>query len=336
MAAQTFNVLWLQAGSCGGCTMALLEAGSRDVFAELRGQGIRLLWHPALSEATGTEVRAVLADVLEGRERLDALCVEGTVMTGPAGTGRFQMAPGLDRPLSGILRDLAARARYVVGVGSCSAFGGIPAAKGDLAEATGLQYLDHKKGGLLGGDFKSGAGLPVVNVSGCAPHPGWIMETLSALASGDLADGDMDGLGRPRFISDHLAHHGCDRNEFYEFKASAESLSDRGCLMENLGCKATQASGDCNLRSWNGGGSCTKGGFACIACTSPGFEGIDGFHVTPKIAGIPVGLPVDMPKAWFVALAALSKSATPERVRKNARADHVVVPPGRTDGGRRK
>ena len=81
--------------------------------------------------------------------------------------------------------------------------------------------------------------------------------------------------------------------------------------MEHLGCKATQAVGDCNQRAWNGGGSCTKGGFACIACTSPGFEATRNFLETPKIAGIPIGLPLDMPKAWFVALAALSKSATP-------------------------
>jgi hypothetical protein len=36
-----------------------------------------------------------------------------------------------------------------------------------------------------------------------------------------------------------------------------------------------------------------------------------------------------MPKAWFVALASLSKSATPRRVKQNATADHVVVPPAR-------
>ena len=34
-----------------------------------------------------------------------------------------------------------------------------------------------------------------------------------------------------------------------------------------------------------------------------------------------------MPKAWFVALASLSKSATPRRVKHNATADHVIVPP---------
>jgi ferredoxin hydrogenase small subunit len=34
-----------------------------------------------------------------------------------------------------------------------------------------------------------------------------------------------------------------------------------------------------------------------------------------------------MPKAWFVALTALSKSATPRRVRENATSDHTIVPP---------
>ncbi|MCK7499064.1 MAG: hypothetical protein MZW92_57615 [Comamonadaceae bacterium] len=48
-----------------------------------------------------------------------------------------------------------------------------------------------------------------------------------------------------------------------------------------------------------------RGGYACISCTEPGFEepGPCRSHETPKIAGIPIGLPTDMPKAWFVALA---------------------------------
>ena len=167
----------------------------------------------------------------------------------------------------------------------------------------------------------------MVNVAGCAPHPGWIVESLLALSAGQMGAGDLDRLGRPQFFADHLAHHGCHRNEFYEFKASAEQMSHRGCLMEHLGCKATQAVGDCNDRRWNGEGSCTKGGYACVGCTSPGFGQTRNFLSTPKIAGIPVSLPVDMPKAWFVALAALSKSATPRRVRSNAAADHVVAPP---------
>jgi Ni,Fe-hydrogenase I small subunit len=98
--------------------------------------------------------------------------------------------------------------------------------------------------------------------------------------------------------------------------------------MENLGCLGTQALADCNLRLWHGEGSCLRGGFACINCTAPGFEEPGHtFTETPKVAGIPTGLPTDMPKAWFVALASLSKSATPNRVRRNAVSDHTVVPP---------
>jgi ferredoxin hydrogenase small subunit len=122
-----------------------------------------------------------------------------------------------------------------------------------------------------------------------------------------------------------LVHHGCTRNEFYEFKASAEQSGEQGCMMEHMGCKGTQAHADCNQRPWNGFGSCTDGGYACIGCTEPNFEEPGHpFAETPKVAGIPIGLPLDMPKAWFVALAALSKSATPARVRKNATADHVI------------
>jgi ferredoxin hydrogenase small subunit len=65
-----------------------------------------------------------------------------------------------------------------------------------------------------------------------------------------------------------------------------------------------------------------------VSCTEPGFEEPGhSFTETPKVAGIPIGLPSDMPKAWFVALAALSKSATPKRLRENAVADHMVVTP---------
>jgi ferredoxin hydrogenase small subunit len=95
-----------------------------------------------------------------------------------------------------------------------------------------------------------------------------------------------------------------------------------------MGCVGTQAHGDCNTRVWNAHGSCIRGGFACIDCTRPGFEEPGHpFAETPKVAGIPLALPTDMPKAWFVALAALSKSATPKRVRQNATSDHPVVTP---------
>ncbi|GLH82196.1 HupU protein [Bradyrhizobium sp. SSBR45G] len=324
------RMLWLQGASCGGCTMSILESGASGWFDELRQSGIDLIWHPSVSEQTGDEVADLLEAIRDGRERLDLLVLEGSVARGPSLSGRFNMLAGTNRSIYHWLLDLAPLADYVVAVGSCAAYGGIPAAGVNPTDAVGLQFEGSDVGGALGSGFRSKRGLPVINVAGCAPHPGWVMESLLALTTGDLSGDGLDAVGRPTFIANHLAHHGCSRNEFYEFKASAEVMSERGCLMEHLGCRATQAVGDCNQRSWNGGGSCTKGGYACIACTSPGFESAQNYLQTAKLAGIPVGLPTDMPKAWFVALAALSKSATPRRVRVNATADHVVVPPSRS------
>ena len=322
------NVLWLQSGGCGGCSMSLLCADTADFPAMLEAGGIEMLWHPSLSMESGRELITLLADCRAGRRRLDVLCVEGALLRGPNGTGRFHLLAGTGVPMIGWVRELAVVATHVVAVGSCAAWGGITATGPNVTEACGLQYDGDRPGGLLGAGFVARGGLPVINVAGCPTHPGWVVDTLMALAAGMLHAEDLDPLQRPRFYADQLVHHGCTRNEFYEFKASAEKPSDLGCLMEHLGCKGTQAHADCNTRLWNGEGSCTRGGYACISCTEPGFQDPGHpYHHTPKLAGIPIGLPTDMPKAWFVALASLSKSATPKRVKSNATADHVVVAP---------
>ena len=324
-----YRVLWLQAASCGGCTMSVLGAEPGGLAQACQQAGISLVWHPSLSQESGAEALAILEACRTGERAFDALVIEGSVLRGPRGSGRFQILSGTGKPMAWWVGQLAAQARHVMAVGSCAAFGSIPSS--GPTEAVGLQYVGDEDGGLLGEGWRSQAGLRVVNVSGCAPHPGWVMESLMALALGALGPDDLDRFGRPRFWANHLAHHGCGRNEYYEFKASAARLSQLGCLMENLGCKATQAPGDCNIRAWNGSaGACTNAGYACINCTTPGFEENGSpFLETPKIAGIPIGLPFDMPKAWFVALSALSKSATPDRVRRNSREDRVVVPPRR-------
>ncbi len=322
------NLLWLQAASCGGCTLSLLGAEGPALNAALDAAGINLLWHPALSEETGAEAMAIIDSCLRGDTPLDFLCIEGAQLRGPKGSGRFQMLAGTGRPMTEWVRELAAVARYTLAMGSCASYGGLCGAAAGPTEPCGLQFEGESGGGLLPAEYRAKSGLPVVNVAGCPVHPHWVTETLLALALGQMDESGLDRFQRPRLYADHLVHHGCARNEYYEFKASAEKPSDLGCLMENLGCKGTQAHADCNTRLWNGAGSCTRGGYACINCTAPGFENPGhAFMETPKVAGIPIGLPTDMPKAWFVALAALSKSATPRRVRENAVADHQVVPP---------
>ncbi|WP_299629179.1 HupU protein [uncultured Tateyamaria sp.] len=327
------NVLWLQSAGCGGCTMSLLCAEGPGVFDLLGGAGISFLWHPALSEQSGGEVRTLLAQVETGERPLDVLCVEGSILTGPKGTGMFQILSGTGRSMLDWVQSLAPLAHHVVAVGTCATFGGVTSAGGNPAGAIGLQYDGDQPGGALPVAFRSKSGLPVINVAGCPTHPDWVTETLLLLKAGALSAADLDELARPLFYAENLVHHACPKNEFYEYKASAEELSQMGCMMEHLGCVGTQASGDCNIRGWNGGGSCTRAGYPCINCTAPEFEEPrHPFTQTPKFAGIPVGLPSDMPKAWFMALASLSKAATPKRLAENATADRVKVVPNLTSG----
>ena len=59
MDKRTQNLVWLQSGGCGGCTMSLLCSGANRLFDQLGDAGIRVLWHPALSEQSGAEALAL-------------------------------------------------------------------------------------------------------------------------------------------------------------------------------------------------------------------------------------------------------------------------------------
>ncbi|MCB1942713.1 MAG: HupU protein, partial [Candidatus Accumulibacter sp.] len=105
------KLLWLQAAGCGGCTQSLLGAESRaGVLAQFADSGLELVFHPGLSEASGDESLAVLRGAADGTVPFDVLCVEGALLRGPGGSGRFQLLSGSGRPMIAWVRDLAARA----------------------------------------------------------------------------------------------------------------------------------------------------------------------------------------------------------------------------------
>lgn len=210
-----FNVLWLQSGGCGGCSMSLLCADTTDFPALLKSSGIELLWHPALSMHGQQDLLDLLNSCLQGKTRLDALCIEGAVLRGPHQSGRFHLLAGTDTAMMTWIEKLAKVANHVLAVGSCAAWGGISASGSNPTDACGLQYEDEQTGGLLGRDFFAKGGLPVINIAGCPTHPGWVLDTLMLLAAGQFNLVDQDLLGRPRFYADQLVHHGCPRNEYY-------------------------------------------------------------------------------------------------------------------------
>ena len=319
------NLLWIQAGCCGGETASLLNSDHPRLQAAIRTLDVTLLGYPYLHDRADEKMAHVLDECATGKVHVDLLVVEGaTYLTAPQPVTWASVGS-----LTEWIRAIAPRADYAVAVGTCASFGGIMACGRNPMGATGLQYYRDNIGGLLGTGYRSGAGLPVVNVPGCPAHPDWIIGTLWALRAGRLGEPDLDRYNRPRTFYGKLAHHACPRNEYYEFKASAASYSQQGCLFENLGCKGTLCESDCNERLWlSRTGSCTRGGFPCLSCTSPRFpDGFVPFFETAKIGGIPTSLPLDVPKAWYVAISGLSKLACPDRLRRNA-VSSKPLPPG--------
>ncbi|KPK96411.1 hypothetical protein AMJ80_00030 [bacterium SM23_31] len=312
------NLLWLKSAGCGGDSISLLNLDQPDLYTAFKMLDIKVVWFPSLSFESDKDVHEILNKIINGEEKLDFLMVEGAVCDEDENKTNYVTFCG--HPMKHWIIELAKRASFTIAVGTCASFGGIMTTGSDNIKWMGLQYLMKKHGGILGVDYSSSSGFPVINIAGCPAHPDWIIETLNFITKGKLTVDNLDKYQRPDLFYSKLAHHACPRNEYYEFKASAEEYGQQGCLFENLGCKATQCESDCNERLWLGRtGSCTRGGFPCISCTSPVFpDGFLPFFETQKIEDIPTTLPLDVPKAWYVGISGMAKLACPKRLAVNA------------------
>lgn len=311
MAGSKTTLLWIQAGACSGETMALLCAENPDIRQLLSIHDIELLWNPSLSGEPVKVLHERVDAILDGRLALDILCVEGSIVTGPAGTGmydRFRRDEGKHR----VIEKLARKARHVVAMGTCAAYGGIHAAPPNPADCIGLQFDKLKPGGLLDADWRARGGLPVVNVAGCPAHPSAMTGTLAMLAAGQTLE--LDAINRPRPWFDVPVHGGCTRNEYHEYNIEDVSLGGEACLFFNLGCKGPVTRAVCNKELWNGQNSKTRAGVPCFGCTSPAFPLDGNMFVTEKLGNIPIKLPEGVDRARYIAYKHLAQQAAPQRL----------------------
>jgi hydrogenase small subunit len=306
------SLFWIQCGGCGGDTMSFLGAESPDVVDLAADLGIEILFHPSLSTLSAKHQDNLIDELIQGERGLDILVVEGAVVRGPSSTGMFDVRRG--RPKKDLVTALAARARYVVAAGTCASFGGI-GADSDI-QATGLQFVRKQPGGLLGKDFRSQAGLPVLNLAGCPCHPEVLAGTLSALVGGQTLE--LDEFQRPLDWYGLTVHQGCTRNEYHEYRVEEWDFAQRGCLFFHKGCHGPLADGPCNKLLWNKRSSKTRAGVPCFACTSPDFPAAAPFFDTQGIEGIPISLPKGVSRAHYMVYKGMAAAAAPERLKKRA------------------
>jgi hydrogenase small subunit len=126
----------------------------------------------------------------------------------------------------------------------------------------------------LGWDWKSKAGLPIVNVPGCPVQPDNFMETLLYLlyqVAGLAPMIPLDDQLRPTWLFARTVHEGCDRAGYYEQGDFAAEYGSPKCIVR-LGCWGPVVNCNVPKRGWMAGiGGCPNVGGICIGCTMPGF-----------------------------------------------------------------
>ncbi len=298
--------------------MSFLNAEEPSVCDLVTDFGIDVIWHPSLGMEMGMQAQKVFHDCASGKRPMDVFVFEGTVIQAPDGTGRYNMFA--DRPMVEWVRELTAAASIVVAIGDCACWGGIPATAPNPSDSTGLQHMKAKPGGFLGADWRSKAGLPVINIPGCPAHPDWITQILVALSTGRTKDITLDSLGRPETFFKSFTQTGCTRVQFFEYKQSTMEFGQgtrTGCLFYELGCRGPMTHSPCNRILWNRQSSKTRAGMPCLGCTEPEFPFMDlapgTIFKTAKIGGvIPKEIPTGMNHTKYMAHAVAARVAAPQ------------------------
>ena len=303
-----FKLYWLQCGGCGGDTWSFFNGESPNIIESFISFDIELLWHPSISIYSAKDQKKINEELIAGTRELDILCIEGSILRGPGGTGKYDEFDG--KPKKDLVASLAKRAKNILAIGTCASFGGFGA--NTEIEATGLQFLRWEKGGFLGEEFRSASGLPIVNLPGCPCHGDIVTGTLSALVSETPLE--LGEYNTPIEWYGMMVHQGCTRNEYHEYRVEDRKFGEKGCMFFHLGCHGPLVHGPCNKLLWNKRSSKTRVGVPCFGCTRPDFPQQYPFFETRNIEGIPIELPEGISRAHYMAYKGMAAAAAPERL----------------------
>jgi len=320
------HLIWLNLASDTGCTISMLQASNPDLIEAVENLGISAdFWKAIMTPDydlgwvtagyTQEDLSQVpLFNAAFGSAPVDVLVVEGAPQIGtPQGssqgyfctTGKYNGSPvtGYD-----LLQRLAAKASYVVAVGQCSSFGGIPAASGNLTGAMSVR------------DALNQASVstkhPIINIPGCPANPDWTLITLATILQGK--DPDLDDQGRPKAFFTSYIHDNCPRRDAYNRGQMAKTFDDPvGCFWD-LGCKGPITQSACAKTKWNGGiGFCTQAGPMCWGCMHPNFPDPPTSAFYAPVADTPTILGVNVDEVGEVAIAGAAGILAVHAIRRS-------------------
>ncbi|MBI1200943.1 MAG: hydrogenase small subunit [Rhodopseudomonas sp.] len=274
-------LIWLEFQDCAGNTESLLRAGHPTV-ADLILDSISLSYHETLMAAAGSQAEDVLAKTVREHKGKYIALVEGSIPTGA--DGGYCTIGG--RAALDIAREICGNAAATIAVGTCAAFGGIPAAR------------PNPTGALSVADAVPGV-RNLINMSACPANA----ENITALIVYYMTLKrwpPLDQYRRPMFAYGKTIHDNCERRAHFDAGQYVEAWGDeahrQGHCLYKMGCKGPATSQNCPVVRWNEGTNWPIGcGHPCVGCAEPNFwDTMSPFYERlPNVAGFNVGSWID-------------------------------------------
>ncbi|RME79102.1 MAG: twin-arginine translocation signal domain-containing protein [Chloroflexi bacterium] len=248
-------LVWLEFQDCAGNTESLLRASSPSV-AEIVLDILSLDYHETVMAAAGHQAEEAL-QMATAEPGTYLTVVEGSI---PTKDGGIYCTVG-GRTALDIAREVCGNALATITCGTCSAFGGIPAAAPNPTGAVGVQ--------------DAVPGITVINLPGCPMN----VVNLTATVVHYLTFGELpatDQFNRPLFAYGSRIHDDCERRAHFDAGQFVEEWGDEGhragwCLYK-MGCKGPATFHNCALVGWNDQTSWPIGaGHGCVGCSEPNF-----------------------------------------------------------------
>jgi hydrogenase small subunit len=223
-------LVWLEFQDCAGNTESFLRA-SRPSAAEVILDIMSVDYHETIMAAAGHQAEENLAATVKQRAGSYIAVVEGSIPTGA--NGGYCTIGG--RAAVDIAREVCGGAAATIAIGTCAAFGGIPAASPNPTGALGVA------------DAVPGV-RNLINLSACPAN----VENLTALLVYYLTFKrwpPLDHLRRPLFAYGKSIHDNCERGAHFDAGQYVEQWGDAGhragyCLYK-MGCKGPVAFQNC-------------------------------------------------------------------------------------------
>lgn len=288
-AAKKPVLVWLEFQDCAGNSESLLRSGdpsTADVILDV----LSVDYHETIMAAAGHLAEEALQETIKANKGSYLAVVEGSIPTGAGGA--YCTIGG--RSALQIAEEVCRGAAATIAVGTCAAFGGLPAAAPNPTGALGVS--------------EAIPGLPaLINLPACPVN----VENLVALVVYYLTLGHwppLDANLRPTFAYGKSIHDNCERRAHFDAGQYVEQFGDAGhrkgyCLYK-VGCKGPVTYQNCPVVRWNGGTNWPIGcGHPCMGCAEPNFwDTMTPFYKHLKgVPGFGIHSDIDTVGAWATA-----------------------------------